>query len=250
MSTTVPATMDTLPTNVPKLDIKGTNWAIFSLRFQIAVEAKVAEKHENLAKHLLTQHIPDSTALCVRNLSNVVTMWKEIVREYTKKGAYAQTDLCTKFLELKCPGGGDVRTFLDKLRAKRDKLYGSDGLVILWSRRQGRVTEVPTEEEGGGNRPCPPCWNYNDTEERSNFISSDEDWFSEIDENNVPSMSDWETDLAIPSSGSDTDSSVELAAEVGNGHSNGTIAELYNSGTTRHISPYRDQFNTLTPHPT
>ncbi|KAG2074491.1 hypothetical protein BDR04DRAFT_992713, partial [Suillus decipiens] len=98
MSTTVPIMMNTLPINVPKLDIKGTNWVIFSLHFQIAIEAKdlwkqfngtnpkpvspsatsggttivsppnpVAlaqwQKHENLAKHLLTQCIPDSTAL-------------------------------------------------------------------------------------------------------------------------------------------------------------------------------------------
>src|SRR6267154_535851 len=157
MSTTVPITTDTLPTNVPKLDIKGTNWVIFSLRFQVTVEAKDLwkqfdgtnpksvgpsmtsggtttvsppdpvtltqwQKHENLAKHLLTQRIPDSTVLRVRNLTDVVAMLKEIVREYTEKGAYAQTDLRTKFLELKCPGRGDVRTFLDELRAKRDEL--------------------------------------------------------------------------------------------------------------------------------
>ncbi|KAG2338444.1 hypothetical protein BDR05DRAFT_843442, partial [Suillus weaverae] len=120
MSTMVPVTTDTLPSNIPKLDLKGTNWAIFSLRFQITVEAKdlwkqfdrsnpkpvgsptqtggtttvsppdpVAlaqwQKYENLAKHLLTQRIPDSTALCVRNLPDVVAMWKEIVREYTEK---------------------------------------------------------------------------------------------------------------------------------------------------------------------
>ncbi|OAX37144.1 hypothetical protein K503DRAFT_250746 [Rhizopogon vinicolor AM-OR11-026] len=40
MSTTVSVTTDTLPSNVPKLDIKGANWAIFSLHFQIAVEAR------------------------------------------------------------------------------------------------------------------------------------------------------------------------------------------------------------------
>ncbi|KIJ13490.1 hypothetical protein PAXINDRAFT_81161, partial [Paxillus involutus ATCC 200175] len=158
MSTTVPITTDTLPSNVPKLDIKGANWAIFSLRFQVAVEAKqlwkqfdgtdprpvgisttapdgtVLEsppdadelakwlKSENIAKHLLTQRIPDSTALRVRNLVNVAAMWKEIVREYTEKGAYAQTDLHTKFLESSCPTDGDVRQFLDDLRAKRDEL--------------------------------------------------------------------------------------------------------------------------------
>jgi hypothetical protein len=42
---TLPITTDTLPNNVPKLDVKGTNWAIFSLRFQIAVEAKELWMH-------------------------------------------------------------------------------------------------------------------------------------------------------------------------------------------------------------
>jgi hypothetical protein len=148
MSIAVLVTTDTLPSNVPKLDLKGSNWAIFLLHFQVAVEAKelwkyfdgscprptspttasevtIAEKwqkNENLAKHLLTQQIPDSTALQVRNLADVATMWAEIVREYTEKGAYAQTDLQTKFLESKCTTGGDVRQFLDKLRTKRDEL--------------------------------------------------------------------------------------------------------------------------------
>ncbi|OJA11388.1 hypothetical protein AZE42_13744 [Rhizopogon vesiculosus] len=126
---TVPITTDTLPSNVPKLDIKGANWAIFSLRFQIAVEAKelwkqfdgttprpvgVAStapdgtvtisppdpdalaqwlKSEGLAKHLLTQHIPDSTVLRIWNLTNVAAMWMEIMHEYTEKGAYVQTDV-------------------------------------------------------------------------------------------------------------------------------------------------------------
>ncbi|KAJ8582622.1 hypothetical protein M405DRAFT_712721, partial [Rhizopogon salebrosus TDB-379] len=131
---------------------------IFSLRLQIAIEAKELWKHfdgttprpvgppiagpngttvssppdpddlakwqknENLAKHLLFQHIPDSTALRVRNLTDVVAMWMEIVREYTEKGTYAQTDLRTKFLESRCPSNGDIRQFLDDLRAKRDEL--------------------------------------------------------------------------------------------------------------------------------
>ncbi|OJA08610.1 hypothetical protein AZE42_09794 [Rhizopogon vesiculosus] len=155
---TLPITTDTLPNNVPKLDVKGTNWAIFSLQFQIAVEAKELwmhfdgaaprpvgtptagpngttvlsppdpddlakwQKSEILAKHLLTQHIPDSTALHVWNLTDVATMWTEIVREYTEKGTYAQTDLHTKFLESKCPSGGNVCQFLDDLCMKRDEL--------------------------------------------------------------------------------------------------------------------------------
>jgi hypothetical protein len=115
MSTAVPVMTDTLPSNVPKLNIKGTNWAIFSLHFQVAVKAKELwkyfdsscphpafpvtaaevisvekwQKNENLMKHLLTQWIPDSTALCICTLTNIVTMWAEIVHEYTEKGTCA-----------------------------------------------------------------------------------------------------------------------------------------------------------------
>ena len=158
MSTAIPITTDTLLGNVPKLDIKGVNWTIFSLRFWTAVEAKELwphfdgtsirpvgttttatdgtvvtsppdadeltkwQKSKNMVKHLLTQHIPDSTALRVQSLHDVEAMWNEIVREYTEKGAYAQTDLRTKFLGLQCPVDGDVRQFLDDLRTKRDEL--------------------------------------------------------------------------------------------------------------------------------
>jgi hypothetical protein len=106
MTTAIPITTDTLPNNVPKLDVKGTNWAIFSLWFQVTVEAKELwghfdgqsenpakpllsldegsraqplssldddeidelakwTKNESLAKHLLVQRIPNSTALHV-----------------------------------------------------------------------------------------------------------------------------------------------------------------------------------------
>lgn len=159
MSVTVPVTTDSLPSNVPKLDVKGTNWAIFAFRFQVAVEAKdlwkqfdgstpqpvaattspltetetaanaLWRKHESQAKNLLTQRIPDSTVLRIRNITTVHAMWTEIVREYTEKGAYAQTDLRTQFLELKLPKGGDVRQFLDGLRTKREEL-ASVGVAI------------------------------------------------------------------------------------------------------------------------
>ena len=36
----MPSPTDTLPSSVPKLDASGLNWAVFSLRFQDAIEAK------------------------------------------------------------------------------------------------------------------------------------------------------------------------------------------------------------------
>jgi hypothetical protein len=92
---------DTLPSSIPKLDATGMNWAIFSVRFQDAVEAKgfwdhfdgsspcpgaaddakptaeekaahkLWDKDEMSAKSLLTQKIPDSTLMCVHGKPTV-----------------------------------------------------------------------------------------------------------------------------------------------------------------------------------
>jgi hypothetical protein len=40
MSTATTSLSDTLPSSIPKLDASGINWAIFSVRFQDAIEAK------------------------------------------------------------------------------------------------------------------------------------------------------------------------------------------------------------------
>jgi hypothetical protein len=55
-------------------------------------------------------------------MSTVKEMWAAIVKEYTSKGMFAQTELRTKFLESRCPEKGNVKDFLDELRAKREEL--------------------------------------------------------------------------------------------------------------------------------
>src|SRR6266540_2414307 len=150
MSVTTTSLSDTLPSSVPKLDATGVNWAIFSVRFQDAVEAKNFwghfdgtstcptlsnppktdetaaktqwEKNEWSAKSLLTQKIPDSTLMRVHSKTTVWERWVAIVTEYTDKGTYAQTELRTKFLESRCPEKGNVREFLEGLRVKREEL--------------------------------------------------------------------------------------------------------------------------------
>ncbi|KAF8545918.1 hypothetical protein OG21DRAFT_1380404, partial [Imleria badia] len=79
-------------------------------------------KNEALAKHLLTQRIPDSTALRIHSLATVCGMWMEIETEYTEKGAYAQTDLRAQFLKSKLLKGAEVCHFLDGLRTKCEEL--------------------------------------------------------------------------------------------------------------------------------
>jgi hypothetical protein len=48
--------------------------------------------------------------------------WDLIKNEYTLKGAFAQADLCSHFMELKCPDRGNVREFLDSLCVKKEEL--------------------------------------------------------------------------------------------------------------------------------
>src|SRR6202789_1995850 len=158
-STATTSLSDSLPSSIPKLDSTGLNWAIFSVRFQDAVEAKgfwghfdgtiprptsVAisvtttdgatstavdaaaadqwDKDERSAKSLLTQKIPDSTLMRVHTKRTVQERWEAIVAEYTEKGAYAQTELRTKFLESKYTPKVSVREFLDGLRVEKEKL--------------------------------------------------------------------------------------------------------------------------------
>jgi hypothetical protein len=82
----------------------------------------VWDKDEAIALDLLTQRIPGSTVIWTMNLNSAAIMWAEIIREYTEKGTMAQTDLCTDFLQSKCPDRGDVREWLNSLWVKKEVL--------------------------------------------------------------------------------------------------------------------------------
>ena len=147
MSVTTTALANSLPSSIPKLDPSGLNWAIFSVHFRDAVEAKgywghfdgtvpcptvpptiragdgsvtsaptteqVAaetqwQKDERSAKSLLTQKIPDGTLMCVHMKTTVKQRWDAIVLEYTEKGDYAKTELRAKFLKMRCPDKANI----------------------------------------------------------------------------------------------------------------------------------------------
>ena len=58
------------------------------------IEAKNQwDKDERLAKTLLTQKLPDSTVLETHSLKTVRERWEAVVKEYTIKGAFAQTSV-------------------------------------------------------------------------------------------------------------------------------------------------------------
>lgn len=143
---------DSLPSSVPKLDPAGANWSIFLFRFQDAVEAKGYwghfdgtderpttakpneptedetnamkqwDKDERSAKTLLTQKIPDSTVVLIHSKKLVRERWEAVVKEFSKKSAYAMADLRAKFMALRCPDKTNPRDFLENLRVKKEEL--------------------------------------------------------------------------------------------------------------------------------
>jgi gag-polypeptide of LTR copia-type len=150
MSTAAYMTTDILPSSVPKLMPMGLNWTAFTMRFQDAMEAKglwgyfdgtaicptlslslTAEeqaahtqwiKEDRTAKALLTHCIPDSTLIRIHGKASLKDRWDLISKEYSTKGAFAQADLRTQFMELKSPDKSNAHEFLDNLRVKREEL--------------------------------------------------------------------------------------------------------------------------------
>ena len=150
MSTTTSSLSDTLPSTVPLLDAKGSNWAIFYIHFMDAIEAKgfwehfdglmtppvisemstAAEiatknqwdKNERSAKALLTQWLLDSTVMEIHSKKTVKERWEVVVREYTVKGVHVQMEIQAKFLTMRCPEKGNAKEFLRGLRLKKEEL--------------------------------------------------------------------------------------------------------------------------------
>jgi hypothetical protein len=80
------------------------------------------EKDECSARSLLTQKLPDSALMRIQNKASVKEHWDAITMEFTQKGAFAQTELRARFLDMKCPEKSNVCEFLDSLHMKREEL--------------------------------------------------------------------------------------------------------------------------------
>jgi len=65
MSTAPTSLSDTLPSSIPKLDASGMNWAIFTVRFQDAIEVKGFWGHFTSTKLCPTANIPGAEAVAV-----------------------------------------------------------------------------------------------------------------------------------------------------------------------------------------
>jgi gag-polypeptide of LTR copia-type/Pol polyprotein, beta-barrel domain len=128
----------------------GLNWTAFAMRFQDAIEAKGLWgyfdgtavcpvlskppkpeeelaltqwiKEDRSAKALLTHRIPDSTLIWIHGKKSLKDQWDLISKEFSSKGAFAQADLRTQFMESKCPDKGNVCEFMDELCLKKEEL--------------------------------------------------------------------------------------------------------------------------------
>jgi hypothetical protein len=51
--------------------------------------------------------------------------WEAVVKEFSKKSAYAQADMQAKFMAMRCPDKGNPQEFLEGLRVKKEELAQS-----------------------------------------------------------------------------------------------------------------------------
>ncbi len=166
---------DPLPTTLPHLEPTGSNWAIFSMRFQEAMEANQKWQHfngtsarpvpvddknptdveakamaawdqdETVARYLLSQRLPDSTAVRLKNVTSVKDCWQKVSDEFSVKSQYAEADLLTAFTEMRCPDGGNVREFLGQMRVKREELSAVGITMSEKEYRSAIIKAIPEE---------------------------------------------------------------------------------------------------------
>src|SRR6266702_2672092 len=166
---------DPLPTSIPRLEPNRSNWAIFSMRFQEAMEANQKWGHfdsttpcpvlanattptdaeakavanwrqdEIVAKYLLSQCLPDSTTVHLKSLTSAKERWTKVKTEFSVKSQYAEADLLTAFLEMCCPRGGDVRTFLGQMRVKCEELAAVGVTMTEKEYRSAIIKSLPEE---------------------------------------------------------------------------------------------------------
>ncbi|KIY47572.1 hypothetical protein FISHEDRAFT_24840, partial [Fistulina hepatica ATCC 64428] len=103
--------------DVPKVDIQGTNWPIFALRFEDAMYGKGLWGHfddsekcpadidgnkeaitkwranEAKARLLLTQRLPDATVSKISKLDSVAKRWACVSKDFLSKNAFMQAGL-------------------------------------------------------------------------------------------------------------------------------------------------------------
>src|SRR6266702_5224711 len=176
MGPALPAAMsDPLPTSIPCLKPNGSNWAIFSMHFQEAMEANQKWGHfdgttpcpapadantptdaelkvvvnwnqdETVAKYLLSQRLPNSTAVHLQALVSAKQCWDKVKTEFSMKSQYTEMDLLTAFSKMRCPRRGDVCTFLGQMHVKCEELAAVGVTMTEKEYHSAIIKSIPDE---------------------------------------------------------------------------------------------------------
>ncbi len=100
---------------------------------------------EIVTKYLLSQRLPDSTAVRLKSLTSAKECWTKVKTEFSVKSQYAEADLLTAFLEMRCLRGGDVRTFLGQMRVKCEELAAVGITMTEKEYRSAIIKSLPEE---------------------------------------------------------------------------------------------------------
>jgi hypothetical protein len=103
------------------------------------------DQNEMVAKYLLTQCMPDSTAVHIRTITLVMDHWTKVKNEYSVKSQYAKVDLLTTFSELHCSSVSEVWTFLGQMHVKREEL-AAIGVEVIGKEYQSAILKSILEE--------------------------------------------------------------------------------------------------------
>jgi len=94
------------------------------------VEAREKWDYKDLiACYLLSQRLPDTTAIHISGYNTVKEQWEKVSKEFLAKSVYTQNNLEHAFLQMHCPRGGDVQAFLTNLMYKHEELAAA-GVTI------------------------------------------------------------------------------------------------------------------------
>jgi hypothetical protein len=115
----------------------------------IEAEEKVAmatwDQDEVVSRYLLSQCLPDSTAVRLKPLTSIKERWDKVKSEFSVKSQYAETDLLTAFTEMHCPRGGDVRTFLGQMHVKCEE-FAAVGITMTEKEYRSAIIKALPEE--------------------------------------------------------------------------------------------------------
>ena len=161
--------------SIPCLEPNGSNWAIFSMHFEEAMLASQKWGHfdgtstcltpkdpkaieateqkamdewdhaEMLAQYMLLQHLPDSTAIHLKNILTIAERWTEVRNKFSVKSQYADVNLLTSFSDMCCLSTAEVRTFLAQMCVKCEELVAI-GVAMTDKDYQSAILKSVPEE--------------------------------------------------------------------------------------------------------